>query len=103
MGLLVFERGSLGPSTVTLMALLYVAICGGEELTVIVKVKLFPVKRDSATDFLVNDVKHFFVTGNNFIAVLVTNLTHLPVTSKTLYLSQPINLTLRNISSATFI
>jgi hypothetical protein len=36
------ERGSLGPSTVTLIALLYVAICGGEELTMIVRVKLFP-------------------------------------------------------------
>jgi hypothetical protein len=38
----VLERGSLGPSTVTLMALLYVAICGGEELTMMVRVKLFP-------------------------------------------------------------
>jgi hypothetical protein len=47
-GLLVLERGSLGPSTVTLMALLYVAICGGEELTVIVSVKLFPETRQSA-------------------------------------------------------
>jgi hypothetical protein len=39
----VLERGSRGPSTVTLIALLYVAICGGEELTIIVRVKLFPV------------------------------------------------------------
>jgi hypothetical protein len=46
--LLVLERGSLGPSTVTLMALLYVAICGGEELTVIVSVKLFPARRNAA-------------------------------------------------------
>lgn len=43
--LLVFERGSLGPSTVTLMALLYDATCGGLVDTVIVNVKLLPVKK----------------------------------------------------------
>lgn len=38
----VLERGSLGPSTVTLIALLYVATCGGHDATVIVMLKLFP-------------------------------------------------------------
>lgn len=41
---LVFDLGSLGPSTVTLMALLYVATCGGVVDTIIVNVKLFPAK-----------------------------------------------------------
>lgn len=40
--LLVFDRGSRGPSTVTLIALLYVATCGGLVDTIIVNVKLFP-------------------------------------------------------------
>lgn len=40
--LLVLDLGSRGPSTVTLMALLYVATCGGCVETVIVKVKLLP-------------------------------------------------------------
>lgn len=44
MHLLVFERGSRGPSTVTLIALLYVANCGGLVDTIIVKVKLLPGK-----------------------------------------------------------
>ena len=39
---LVLERGSLGPSTVTLMALVYVATWGGVVDTVIVILKLFP-------------------------------------------------------------
>lgn len=39
---LVFDLGSLGPSTVTLIALLYVATCGGVVETIIVNVKLFP-------------------------------------------------------------
>lgn len=39
---LVFDLGSRGPSTVTLMALLYVATCGGQELTIIDSVKLLP-------------------------------------------------------------
>jgi hypothetical protein len=38
----VLERGSRGPSTVTLIALLYVATCGGDVLTVMVMLKLFP-------------------------------------------------------------
>lgn len=42
--LLVFDRGSRGPSTVTLIALLYDATCGGLVDTVIVNVKLLPVK-----------------------------------------------------------
>lgn len=42
--LLVFDRGSRGPSTVTLMALLYVVTCGGLDDTIMVIVKLFPVK-----------------------------------------------------------
>lgn len=42
--LLVFDLGSLGPSTVTLMALLYVATCGGLDDTIIVNVKLFPAR-----------------------------------------------------------
>ena len=41
--LLCFDRGSLGPSTVTFIALLYVATCGGCVDTVIVNVKLLPV------------------------------------------------------------
>lgn len=40
--LLVLERGSRGPSTVTLMALLYEATCGGLVDTVMVSVKLLP-------------------------------------------------------------
>jgi len=40
--LLVFDLGSRGPSTVTLIALLYVATWGGEDPTIIVSVKLFP-------------------------------------------------------------
>lgn len=45
--LLVFERGSLGPSTVTLIALAYVATWGGELLIMIVKVKLLPRKKEN--------------------------------------------------------
>lgn len=40
----VFERGSRGPSTVTLIALVYVATCGGLVDIVIVTEKLFPAK-----------------------------------------------------------
>jgi len=40
--LLDFVRGSRGPSTVTLMALLYVAIWKGVELMTMVSEKLFP-------------------------------------------------------------
>lgn len=43
--LLILFLGSLGPSTVTLMALRYVATCGGLVAIVIVKLKLLPVKR----------------------------------------------------------
>lgn len=43
LGLRVLERGSRGPSTVTLIALEYVATCVGEPATEIVNVKLFPV------------------------------------------------------------
>lgn len=39
---LVFDLGSLGPSTVTLIALLYVATCGGLVDTMMESVKLFP-------------------------------------------------------------
>lgn len=39
---LVFDRGSLGPSTVTLIAFDKVAICGGDVCNMIVRVKLFP-------------------------------------------------------------
>lgn len=42
--LLVLDLGSLGPSTVTFIALLYVVICGGDVDTVIVNEKLFPGK-----------------------------------------------------------
>ena len=40
----VLERGSRGPSTVTLIAFVYVATCGGLDDMVIVTEKLFPVK-----------------------------------------------------------
>lgn len=40
--LLVLDRGSLGPSTVTLIALLYVVTCGGLVDTSMVNVKLLP-------------------------------------------------------------
>lgn len=40
----VLERGSRGPSTVTLMALVYVATCGGLVDIVIVTEKLLPIK-----------------------------------------------------------
>jgi hypothetical protein len=43
--LLDFVRGSLGPSTVTLMALLYVATWKGVELMTIVSEKLFPATK----------------------------------------------------------
>jgi hypothetical protein len=43
--LLDFVRGSLGPSTVTLMALLYVATWKGVELMTMVSEKLFPATR----------------------------------------------------------
>jgi hypothetical protein len=43
--LLDFVRGSRGPSTVTLMALLYVATWKGVELMTIVSEKLFPATR----------------------------------------------------------
>ena len=39
---LVFDRGSLGPSTVTLIAFDKVATCGGDVCSMIVRVKLFP-------------------------------------------------------------
>jgi len=45
------ERGSRGPSTVTLIALEYVATCVGEPATEIVNVKLFPV--------IVEKIKYF--------------------------------------------
>lgn len=44
--LLTLLRGSRGPSTVTLMAFWYRVICGGCVHTVIVRVKLFPEKRN---------------------------------------------------------
>ena len=45
--------GSLGPSTVTFIALLYVAICGGSVATVTISVNIFPahMKKSSDTDF----------------------------------------------------
>lgn len=42
----VLERGSRGPSTVTLIALVYVATCGGLVDMVIVTEKLLPGKRN---------------------------------------------------------
>lgn len=45
---LVLDRGSLGPSTVTLMALVYVATWGGVVDTVMVMLKLFPGKREAS-------------------------------------------------------
>lgn len=42
---LVFERGSLGPSTVTLIAFDKVATCGGDVCSMIVRVKLFPARK----------------------------------------------------------
>lgn len=43
--LLVFDLGSLGPSTVTFIALVSVATCGGCVCNIIVNVKLLPEKR----------------------------------------------------------
>lgn len=40
------DRGSRGPSTVTLMAFWYVATCGGDVASIIVRVKDFPVKKE---------------------------------------------------------
>lgn len=40
----VFDRGSLGPSTVTLIAFVYVATCGGLDDIVMVIEKLLPAK-----------------------------------------------------------
>lgn len=45
--LLVFDLGSRGPSTVTLIALLYDATCGGLVDTVIVNVKLLPARENN--------------------------------------------------------
>jgi len=42
---LVLLLGSLGPSTVTLMHLVYTATCGGDDDTVITRLKLFPTKK----------------------------------------------------------
>lgn len=42
--------GSRGPSTVILMALWYVATCGGFVKTVIVSVKLFPARGEKVTE-----------------------------------------------------
>lgn len=44
--------GSRGPSTVILMALWYVATCGGFVKTVIVSVKLFPAKGEKVTEHM---------------------------------------------------
>lgn len=41
---LLLDRGSLGPSTVTFIAFVYVVIWGGDVDTVIVSVKLLPEK-----------------------------------------------------------
>lgn len=62
--LLVLERGSRGPSTVTLIALLYVAICGGFVDTVMVNVKLFPVTRPNTQKE--NEIQfNKFMTGSS--------------------------------------
>lgn len=45
--LLVFDRGSRGPSTVTFIALVYVATCGGVVDTVIVMLKLLPKQKNT--------------------------------------------------------
>lgn len=58
----VLERGSRGPSTVTLIALLYVAICGGEELTIIVSVKLFPVTINEFQSLFLKSVEEISVS-----------------------------------------
>ena len=47
--LLALLLGSLGPSTVTLIAFIYVQTCGGLVATVIVRLKLFPVKHNHET------------------------------------------------------
>ncbi len=49
----VLERGSRGPSTVTLIALEYVATCVGEPATEIVNVKLFPVIKMKESSILI--------------------------------------------------
>lgn len=55
--LLVFDLGSRGPSTVTLMALLYVVIMGGLVDTVIVNVKLLPAKITKRPNTLITYTK----------------------------------------------
>lgn len=61
--LLVFDRGSLGPSTVTLMAFIYVATWGGDVWIDIVSVKLFPTKNMQKIFNFLNLQKNNF---NNF-------------------------------------
>lgn len=60
--------GSLGPSTVTLMAFMYVATITGRLCMIIVIVKLFPVKQyiQMEHEALKKIVSHCIFFGHNF-------------------------------------
>lgn len=68
---LVLDRGSLGPSTVTLMALVYVATWGGVVDTVMVMLKLFPGKREASVKSVKS--KNPYPRGEAYISPPHTN------------------------------
>lgn len=65
---LVLDRGSLGPSTVTLMALVYVATWGGVVDTVMVMLKLFPENTSGDTSLLNRKIR-IEVEGRRYFRV----------------------------------
>jgi hypothetical protein len=67
--LLVFERGSRGPSTVTFIALKYVVIWTGDDDTDMVKVKLLPAingEREKENDVIMFFFQIFYDWINRF-------------------------------------
>lgn len=55
---LILFLGSLGPSTVTLIAFKYVATCGGFVAIVIVRLKLFPAKDGTIAQIFETQEEH---------------------------------------------
>ena len=70
-GLRDLVRGSRGPSTVTLMALVYVVTCTGEELTIIDNVKLLPKKCNQKLNYNQIKSKEFLIEFNFLLNVLI--------------------------------
>lgn len=79
--LLVFDRGSRGPSTVTLIALVYVATWGGVVDTVMVMLKLFPVTENgivqlvSLGNIILSSINFFFKITLRLIQTHINILT----------------------------